>query len=85
MKKTILISIFFIFTFTGISFSADITYDCENPKGFHEKMMCKKFNLSLPEGSGKTSTILNKTKGKSSSILKKLKTSNLKDLIFGTN
>jgi len=47
MKKLSLIVFCFIITFTNISTGAE--RDCENPKGFHAKLMCKKASMGNTE------------------------------------
>ena len=48
--KTIRIIIFLavVSLFTTSPYIAAEARDCSNPKGFHEKLMCKKWNLKMP-------------------------------------
>ena len=48
--KTIRIIIFLtvISLFTTSPYIAAQARDCSNPEGFHEKLMCKKWNLKMP-------------------------------------
>ncbi len=56
-KKIILISVIVFFTIT-FNNPVKAERDCSNPKGFHEKMMCKYQN----KGEGTTSTESSKPK-----------------------
>ena len=47
IKYIIIGSVSTIFFFSNYSVATAAT-DCENPKGFHQKMVCKKFSLSNP-------------------------------------
>ena len=48
--KTIRIIIFLavVSLFTTSPYIAAEARDCSNPDGFHEKLMCKKWNLKMP-------------------------------------
>ena len=48
--KSIRIIIFLtvISMFTTSPYIAAEARDCSNPEGFHQKLMCKKFNLKMP-------------------------------------
>ena len=48
--KTVRIVIFLavISLFTASPYISAEARDCSNPKGFHEKLMCKKFKLNMP-------------------------------------
>ena len=73
IMKTIKIIILFtaITVFTSVSYNAAEARDCSDPKGFHEKMMCK---ISSDSVSSDTSGKPKKKKSKSGeSIWKKIK------------
>ena len=46
IRIIILLAVISLFT-TSPYISAEAR-DCSNPKGFHEKLMCKKFKLNMP-------------------------------------
>ena len=46
LRIIILLTVISLFT-TSPYISAEAR-DCSNPKGFHEKLMCKKFKLNMP-------------------------------------
>ena len=53
---------------SSITYSSAMARDCSNPKGFHEKMMCKVSGLTSSESSTKT-----KKKKSGGSIWQKIK------------
>ena len=44
----IIILLTVISLFTTSPYTTAEARDCSNPKGFHEKLMCKKFKLNMP-------------------------------------
>ena len=44
----IIILLALISLFTASPYISAEARDCSNPKGFHEKLMCKKFKLNMP-------------------------------------
>ncbi len=44
----IIILLAVISLFTASPYISAEARDCSNPKGFHEKLMCKKFKLNMP-------------------------------------
>ena len=60
--------------FTTSPYIAAQARDCSNPKGFHEKLMCKKWNLKMPtlkkksENSEDTSSSVNTEENKKKGI-----------------
>tara|TARA_B110000003_G_C16521757_1_gene485318 strand:- start:211 stop:480 length:270 start_codon:yes stop_codon:yes gene_type:complete len=85
MNKIIVTALILMFSFTNISFAAT---DCENPKGFHQKMVCKKLfknKLKMPKlpkiGGNKTASAETGTES-NTGIMKRLKAKTLKDMFF---
>ena len=72
IRIIILLGVISLFT-TSPYISAEAR-DCSNPKGFHEKLMCKKFKLNMPtfkkksQDSEGTSTSENTEKNKEKGI-----------------
>ena len=74
--KTIRIIIFLtvISLFAASPYIAAEARDCSNPEGFHEKLMCKKWNLKMPtlkkksENSEDTSSSVNTEENKKKGI-----------------
>ena len=59
-----------ISVFTSVPYSVSEARDCSNPKGFHEKLMCKKFlsNLKLKKSSSGESAASSEPQKKKSGI-----------------
>jgi len=85
MNKIICTSIIVLFSLISISVAAE--RDCSDPKGFHQKLMCKKIanKLKMPKmpkiGGEKTASAENVTES-NNGIMKRLKAKTLKDMFF---
>jgi uncharacterized protein len=70
----IIILLTVISLFTTSPYTTAEARDCSNPKGFHEKLMCKKFKLNMPtfkkksQDSESTSTTENTEENKKKGI-----------------
>jgi|TARA_B110000438_G_C15819888_1_gene653882 hypothetical protein len=85
MIKIVRTSLIVLFSLTSISVAAE--RDCSNPKGFHQKLMCKKIGskLKMPKlpkiGGNETASAEAGTES-NNGIIKRLKAKTLKDMFF---
>jgi len=74
MKKLALMILIFGISLSGVSISAEP--DCTDPKGFHQKLMCKTMKKDKDNSTENTAKTYPSTKtvvGKGKNILKKIK------------